>query len=102
MVEVKLAPEVGQFVVIRDEWGAFYVEGPATRLTAQRVYHPSRYGNKRETFSGLDRTLAAGDEVKMRLLADRLTSSRDLCKQDQHKARVRHDERVLALLAGER
>lgn len=89
---------VGQFAVIRGSWSDYAVVGPVSKVTAQRLYHPDKYGGQRETFSDLSTVLLVTDQASCRALQEKLTSSKALSKEEVMAANARHAKREADLI----
>lgn len=96
-----MAEEVKQaeWAVITSSYPKYCAVGPISKQTAQRIYHPDKWGQGREAFTYLDAVLFRGDEQSCSLLAERLKSSLALSEEERKASVARHQERVAKHIA---
>lgn len=94
-------PIVGDWVVFNaDGFGEFrYVAQRVTRVTAQKVMtREAAYGERHHS---KEKVLFVGSEFACRGMAERLTSSVALMKDECRRSRKRHQKRAANILRGE-
>lgn len=87
------------WIVGRGSFNDFFVAGPVSKRTAQRIYHPDKWGGKREAFTDLSSVLFEGAEDVCRRLHARCISSNALSQEEQKAAWARHEHRIEKLVA---
>lgn len=97
-MESKHTPEIGDFVVVL-KWGKYCTLGPVSKVTAKMMFHPDGWNSALEARSPKDIACFAGPEAAAKRVAEQLTSSAALCKDERTKADIRHQQRVASILA---
>lgn len=89
-----IVPKIGDWIVLTPNYPAAVASGPVSKLTAQRAYHPDRWGGSREQFSDFTAIRFCGAEAVCKSLAEKIVSSSALKKQDERDAQLRHNKRI--------
>lgn len=89
---------VAEWAVIRSNYTAATAVGPISKQTAQRIYHPSKWGGTQECFTDLGAVLFRGPQQVCQRLAEQIVSSKALAEQERRAAYGRHEDRTSRLI----